>query len=47
MDEKGFMIRLCNIMKHIVVINQLKNKKLFGAGQNESQKNFFFNKYMC
>lgn len=38
MDEKGFLIGICNNMKRIVAINQLKNKKLLGASQNKSRE---------
>ena len=38
MDEKGFLIGLCNAMKRIVAVQQLKSKKLLGASQDGSRE---------
>ena len=38
MDEKGFLMGICNTMKRIVSIKQLKSKKLLGASQDRSRE---------
>ena len=37
-DEKGFLMGVCNTMKRIVSIKQLKSKKLLGASQDGSRE---------
>ena len=38
MDEKGFLIDVCNVIKRIVAVRQLKSKKLLGASQDRSRE---------
>lgn len=38
MDEKGFLIGICNTMRRIVSIKQLKSNKLLGASQDGSRE---------
>ena len=38
MDEKGFLMGICNTMKRVVSIQQLKSKKLLGAAQDGSRE---------
>ena len=47
MDEKGFLIGLCNVMKRIVAVRQLKSKKLLGASQDGSREFIFLLAGIC
>ena len=38
MDEKGFMIGICNKMKRIMATSHLKNKNIISANQDGSRE---------
>ena len=47
MDEKGFLIGLCNCKSRIVSKKMLPNKKLLGASQDGSRKFIIFIVCIC